>query len=139
MGWHNYMSGDPIDLGARVNRTGSGLGGGVSHGGYDPNGSQKNTLNVDAFVPENRVIAFADTRQLPDIRKFGYSTENLSILKDFQVTEGVRLEFGTEIFNVFNRGQFYRPSYSLANPSAFGRYSNTALARIIQFRLRIAW
>ena len=139
MGWHNYMSGDPIDLGARVNRTGRGLGGGVSHGGYDPNGSQKNTLNVDAFVPENRVIAFADTRQLPDIRKFGYSTENLSILKDFQVTEGVRLEFGTEIFNVFNRGQFYRPSYSLANPSAFGRYSNTALARIIQFRLRIAW
>ena len=94
---------------------------------------------MDAFVPENRVIAFADTRQLPDIRKFGYSTENLSILKDFQVTEGVRLEFGTEIFNVFNRGQFYRPSYSLANPSAFGRYSNTALARIIQFRLRIAW
>jgi len=138
MGWHNYMSGDPVKLG-RVNRTGTSIDRGVSHGSYDPNGSNKNTLNVAAFEPENRVIAFADTNQLPDIRKFGYATENLSILKDFQFTEDVRFEFGAEFFNAFNRAQFHSISTSLSAPDTFGRYRSTALARIIQFRLRISF
>ncbi len=138
MGWHNYMSGSPIFLG-RVNRTGSSISRGVSHGSYDPNGSNQLTLNVDAFAPENQFVAFGDTDQLPDIRQFGYSTENLSILKDFQVTEDVRFEFGAEFFNAFNRAQFYRLDTSISRPASFGRYSNAALPRIIQFRLRIAF
>ncbi len=138
MGWHNYMSGDPIALG-RVNRTGAPIDPGVSHGDYDPNGSNKNTLNAGGFAPENQLIGFGDTDQLPDTRKFGYSTENFSILKDFHFTENWRFEFGAEFFNVFNRTQFYSPSYSLSTPDTFGRYRNTALARIIQFRLRIAF
>ena len=138
MGWHQYMSGGQITL-RRVNRTGAPIDRGVSHGSYDPNGPNKNTLNVAAFTPENRVIAFADTGQLPDIRAFGYSTENFSILKDFQLTEDVRFEFGAEFFNAFNRPLFHRMSTSLSDPDRFGRYSATALARIIQFRLRIAF
>ncbi len=86
IGWHNYMSGAPIFLGP-VNRTGASISTGVSHGSYDPNGPRQNTLNVDAFSPQNIFLSFGDTDQLPDIRGFGYSTENLSILKDFQVTE----------------------------------------------------
>ncbi len=138
MGWHNYMSGTAINMG-RVNRTGAAIDRGVSHGSYDPNGSNKNTLNIGAFAPENQSIAFADTDQLPDIRTFGYAVENFSILKDFQLSETVRFEFGGEFFNVFNRAQFYRLSTSLTNADTFGRYSNTALARIIQFRLRLAF
>ena len=138
MGWHNYMSGPPIFLG-RVNRTGASIDRGVSHGSYDPNGPNKLTLNVDAFSPENQFVAFGDTDQLPDIRQFGYATENLSILKDFQLTEDVRFEFGAEFFNAFNRVQFHRLDTSISRPTSFGRYSRAALPRIIQIRLRIAF
>ena len=136
IGWHNYMSGAPISLG-RVNRTGAPISTGASHGSYDPNGPKQNTLNVDAFSPQNIFVAFGDTDQLPDIRGFGYSTENLSILKDFQVTEEVRFEFGAEFFNAFNRTQFFRLSTSIRRPASFGRYSEAASPRIIQFRFKI--
>ena len=138
MGWHNYMSGNPIFLG-RVNRTGAAISRGVGHGSYDPNGPNQLTLNVDAFSPENQFIAFGDTDQLPDIRRFGYATENLSILKNFQVTEDVRFEFGAEFFNAFNRAQFTSLDTSISRPASFGRYGRAALPRIIQIRLRIAF
>ncbi len=138
MGWHNYMSGSPIFLG-RVNRTGAPIDLGVSHGSYDPNGPRQLTLNVNAFEPENTALAFGDTDQLPDIRQFGYSTENLSILKDFHFTEDVRFEFGFEFFNAFNRAQFFRLGTSISTPESFGRYSSAALARVIQIRMRIAF
>ncbi len=136
MGWHNYMSGDPIRL-ARVNRTGSAYDKGIKHYGYDPNGSNKNTLNIDAFSAENRAISFGDTFQLPDTRKFGYATENFSILKDVRFSERWRFEIGAEMFNVFNRAQFYSPAYNLNDADAFGKYRNAALGRIIQIRVRI--
>ena len=138
IGWHNYMSGPPISLG-RVNRTGAPISLGVSHGSYDPNGPNQLTLNADAFSPENRFVAFGDTDQLPDIRQFGYSMENLSILKDFQFAEDVRFEFGAEFFNAFNRAQFYNLDTFIFRPTSFGRYSSAALPRGIQFRLRITF
>ncbi len=138
LGWHNYMSGPPIFLG-RVNRTGAPISLGVGHGSYDPNGPNQLTLNADAFSPENQFVSFGDTDQLPDIRQFGYSTENLSILKDFQITEDVRFEFGAEFFNAFNRAQFHGLSTSIFRPTSFGRYNLAALPRGIQFRLRIAF
>ena len=143
MGWHNYMSGKPIAL-ARVNRTGAPVDLNVGHRDYDPNGSNKNIINVNAFSPENRFVQFGDTAQLVNVRHLGYSVENFSILKDFQITENWGFLFGAEFFNAFNRPQFHggsatggHPGWSLADPEGFGRYGAAALPRIIQFRFNI--
>jgi hypothetical protein len=60
------------------------------------------------------------------------------------ITERVKLDFKTEIYNVFNRVEFNQPGNSLASPGTFGvstaqlgRPDGTSGARQIQFALKL--
>ena len=68
----------------------------------------------------------------------GLQRVDLSLFKDFTLTERVHMEFRTETFNVMNTAQFPFPAASLG-ASGFGAISSTANAynpRIIQFAAR---
>ncbi|WP_263418318.1 TonB-dependent receptor [Terriglobus albidus] len=87
----------------------------------------------------------------------GLQRVDLSLFKNFDITEAVKLEFRTEAFNVLNTAQFVNPSASLqispctttcngyptagfAPVSTFGTIGSTANAynpRLIQFAARV--
>jgi hypothetical protein len=75
----------------------------------------------------------------------GMQRVDLSLFKNFDIHENVKLEFRTEAFNVLNTAQFVNPNASLsfagsAPVSTFGVISSTANAynpRLIQFAARL--
>ena len=76
---------------------------------------------------------------LPSNRGPGYQQWDISILKNFPITERVRLQFRGELFNAFNQVNFRSPrgtalQFGRAN---FGRITSTEAARIIQFGLKL--
>jgi len=75
----------------------------------------------------------------------GLQRVDLSLFKNFDLTERVKLEFRTEAFNVMNTAQFVNPNASLslsgsAPVATFGTITSTANAynpRLIQFAARV--
>jgi hypothetical protein len=83
----------------------------------------------------------------------GFHRLDLSLFKNFQLTERARLEFRSEVFNVFNHPNFNYPGFGgngvvaisgstdFTNPSAFGQIGSTRDApydsREIQFALKL--
>jgi carboxypeptidase family protein len=79
-----------------------------------------------AFGTAGRNILFAD----------GIINFDLGLSKDFRVTEGQRVEFRWEIFNLFNHPNFGVPVNDLNAPN-FGRVLNTSTPeRQMQFALK---
>lgn len=69
---------------------------------------------------------------------------DLSLIKNFRITERVGLDFRTEFFNLFNHAQFFLPGSSLTSqqdinaPSSFGKVTQTVNnPRVIQFALKL--
>jgi carboxypeptidase family protein/TonB-dependent receptor-like protein len=83
----------------------------------------------------------------------GFHRVDFSILKDFLITERYRLQFRTEIFNIFNHPNFNAPGFGgngvvaiggstdFVNPTHFGEIGSTRDApydpRQIQFALKL--
>jgi hypothetical protein len=62
---------------------------------------------------------------------------DLSVQRDFRITEGSRLQFRSEFFNFTNTPQFGLPNSDRAAGSSFGEISSTVSnPRIIQFALK---
>ncbi|MBI3682151.1 MAG: TonB-dependent receptor [Acidobacteria bacterium] len=60
--------------------------------------------------------------------------------KRFRITERIRAEFQTQIFNIFNNTTFSRPGASLAAPATFGYYADTDTdSRNMTMVLRLVW
>lgn len=55
----------------------------------------------------------------------GYSNVDLSVLKNFSITERVRAQFRVEMFNLFNRINLATPDNSVADGSANGTITTT--------------
>lgn len=66
----------------------------------------------------------------------GFVNVDVSLLKDFQLTEGTRLQFRAETFNVANHPNFGLPISDLASPN-FGRILSAGQARLMQFGLKV--
>jgi hypothetical protein len=72
---------------------------------------------------------------------------DFSVIKHFVPREGWRLDFRTEIFNLFNHPQFGAPGYSgagygadFASPSTFSNINYTVNnPRLVQFALKLAF
>ncbi|MFN0123410.1 MAG: TonB-dependent receptor domain-containing protein [Blastocatellia bacterium] len=75
-------------------------------------------------------------RTLPGVRAPGYFSTNLSLARDFKITETARLQFRAEGFNLFNRANFSYPVSTLG-AAGFGRINATEDARQMQFALRL--
>ncbi|MEZ5354342.1 MAG: carboxypeptidase regulatory-like domain-containing protein [Bryobacteraceae bacterium] len=139
----SIQSGTPISIDSRNNTT-------ASQGG----GQRPNSTGISSATPgsaKDRIYgwfnpaAFQDAapytfgnvgRFLPD--NFGPGSHNwdVSILKNFPVTERLRLQFRGELFNAFNIVNFRNPAATFGQPN-FGRITATDAARIIQFGLKL--
>ena len=76
-------------------------------------------------------------RMMPNLRCPGVNNFDISVFKNTQVTEKVRVQFRAEAFNAFNRVQFGVPNTSI-NSTAFGVISNQQnIPRNIQLALRL--
>ena len=71
----------------------------------------------------------------------GYGTWDTSIFKNFTLTERVKLQFRTEVFNVLNRPQFANPDPNVNDGSNFGVVNGTRQfsERQIQFAFRFTF
>ena len=107
--------------------------------GVDPvpaNQGPDNWINADAFTlaqpaPFTLGNLGRNTMTGPSFKNFDFS-----IVKDFEVSEGRRLQFRTEFFNLTNHPNFGLPGQELGT-SDFGVISTSASSeRQIQFGLR---
>jgi Carboxypeptidase regulatory-like domain len=74
------------------------------------------------------------------LRGPGINNWDLSIIKDFKLSETRSLEFRSEFFNAFNHVQFYSPTLQTGTEggsSQFGQITTDRGARIIQFALKV--
>jgi hypothetical protein len=97
-------------------------------------------FNTNAFVPVNQVPlgAYGNSGR-GIISGPAFANTDFSILKDFALRESLKLQFRTEMFNVFNQVNFQNPD-SYVNSGTFGQILSTASpARQIQFALKLTW
>lgn len=101
--------------------------------------------SVDRFMdrsvfPSQPIAGFGNaTRYNPKVRAFPRFNENISLAKSFSFTEGVRLDFRWEAFNLFNRTTFGTGSSNL-DSNAFGVVSSQVnTPRQMQLALKLYW
>ncbi len=68
----------------------------------------------------------------------GFSNTDLGLMKNFAVTERVRLQFRGELFNAFNQVNFNNP-VNVLTAGNFGRLSSAQAARVVQFALKLSF
>ena len=66
------------------------------------------------------------------------ATTNLALFKSFHIPgrEGMRLQFRSEFFNLFNSVNLGNPNATLSSGATMGRITSAAEARVIQFALK---
>ena len=147
-GIHNYFKGTPIEVSTsasiptlgpiwalRVPGTDPRTGAACS--GLDPNDPSRNRyLDINAFATPSP-FTLGDTRILPNVRSCGYTNENISVLKVFPLSERVRLRFGADFFNIFNRHHWTGLMTNIGVPASFGRVTGATDPRYIQFNLKV--
>jgi hypothetical protein len=65
----------------------------------------------------------------------GQATVDTGIFKNFLITENMRIQFRTEVFNTFNRVNLGNPNTN-ASAVAFGRITGAGAPRVVQFALK---
>jgi hypothetical protein len=140
-----FQSGTPLPLGVSPNITNS------FGGGSRPNnagrsakldGPAQTRLNGwfdrTAFTAPPAFTFGNLARNLPDVRSAGINNFDLAVFKNTPLwSENVRLQFRTEIFNLFNRVRFNSPGLTLGTAQfgvVSGQYNDP---RLIQFALRL--
>lgn len=73
------------------------------------------------------------------LRGPGRTNVDFSLFKNFQFTERWKLQFRTEIFNLFNHAQFDLPNPNVGNPSAGIITGIVGTPRQVQFALRLTF
>jgi hypothetical protein len=75
--------------------------------------------------------------RLPDVRNDGVRNFDISLFKDFNMTERLRLQFRAEALNAFNTPRFGGPNTSVTS-STFGVITSQANApRQVQLGLKL--
>jgi hypothetical protein len=93
-------------------------------------------FNTDAFAVFNPAPQAFGNEGVGVMRGPGYVNFDFTLAKNFNVTERVRFQFRTELFNAFNRANFGPPNIA-RDSSGFGQILSASNARIIQFGLKL--
>jgi len=106
----------------------------------DPNVASPNTggfFNPAAFAPGGCVYAGTSAKNL----LFGphQNQWDVGISKLTNITEQVKLQFRTEIFNIANHPQFGLPGNNISSPGTVGIISSSSNERQIQFALKLLY
>jgi hypothetical protein len=108
-------------------------------------------FNVAAFNDPVDPFAFGNSaRYISTLRAPGYQNWDLSIQKYWRFAEIARLQFRAEMYNAFNRANFYAPNQFLGNRTpvpnnpgqfagSFGTIGNAFPARDVQFGFKFLW
>ena len=64
-----------------------------------------------------------------------YADWDFAALKNFKVTESMRLQFRAELFNVLNRTNFFLPDCDISSPT-FDHILEAGTPRQVQFALK---
>jgi hypothetical protein len=91
-------------------------------------------FNVDAFVP-NSIGTFGSSGK-NILRGPRFFDTDLSLIKNFKVTERASLQFRSEFFNLFNNVNFSQPQNILTS-SSFGAITAAGDPRILQFAMKL--
>jgi hypothetical protein len=132
-------TGTPITIVSGTDRSLSGVGNDYA----DTIGNPARLAGANALTQYFNTAAF----QQAAIGTFGNSSRgvlrgpgslNLDVsgFKVIPVTERVKVQFRTEVFNILNRANFSNPGSSVAATSTFGRITGSSAPRVIQFALR---
>ena len=133
----HMASGFPLGLATGVNNSGTAIGNRPNQvcGGSLSHKTANEFFNVNCFIdPPAGVLGDANRTPLfgPDFINF-----DASLFKSFGIRENVRLQFRTEIFNVFNHPQFALPG-TFTDSAGFGVITSTVNnPRLIQFALKL--
>lgn len=73
------------------------------------------------------------------LRGPGRTNVDFSLFKNFQITERVKLQFRSEMFNIFNHAQFDLPNSGVGNPNAGIITGLAGIPRQVQFALRLTF
>ncbi len=96
-------------------------------------------ITSEAFNPDVLCTAFGQNGTLGRnvLRAPNQSRFDFGILKSTRLSENVAVEFGWDIFNVFNKANFAAPDFELGSPD-FGSIVNTVGGpRVMQFRAKL--
>ena len=134
VGWGNlFYSGDPSQLRATI--TGSSVDNAFDKSGFYPNG----VVNTnDSRIKLSNNIRYFPSR-LPNFRGQGLNLWDISMIKNFTVTERVRLQFRGEFLNAFNHPQFNDPNLDPTSSDFTKVTSQNNLARNIQLALKLTF
>jgi hypothetical protein len=140
-----YQSGTPLSI------TANNVSGIFSPRGNANNNGQSGKLTGDVH---DRLDRYFDTtvfsqppaftfgnlsRRMPDIRAPGTGNWDISMFKQFQFREMLRVQFRSEFLNAFNTVRFNAPNQSVVS-NQFGVISSQANSpRQIQFGLKLLW
>ena len=89
-------------------------------------------FNTDAFAAFNPAPQAFGNEGVGVMRGPGYINFDFTFSKNFDITEDLRFQFRTELFNAFNRANFGPPNIA-RDSSGFGQILSASNARIIQF------
>ncbi|HLH04244.1 MAG TPA: TonB-dependent receptor [Bryobacteraceae bacterium] len=140
-GVSSFKSGFPIGVVGGVNNTSSFGGNQRPNLVGDPAVSHptlQEWFNTSAFQQPAPFTFGNAPRYLENVRAPGLQNFDIGIQKWFYWREILKLQFRGEMFNAFNRANFYAPDASLGDPS-FGRISATLPPRDVQFGLKLYW
>lgn len=151
---HSIQSGAPLTftIGQDIALDGTGNGGGqhaflepdITAGNISISHSDRNAMvtqffNTGAFVPVASLPAgYYGNAGRGLISGPAFSNTDFSVLKDFALRESLKLQFRTEMFNVFNQVNFNNPD-TTETDSSFGQITSAQDGRVIQFALKLLW
>jgi Carboxypeptidase regulatory-like domain len=140
-GVSTFKAGFPISVVGGANNTSSFGGNQRPDVVGNPTASQPSLqrwFNISAFQQPAPFTFGNAPRYMSTVRAPGLQTFDIGIQKWFYWRELLRLQFRGEMFNAFNRANFYAPNASFGDPS-FGRISSTLPPRDVQFGLKLYW
>jgi hypothetical protein len=124
----------------------SGDWGNIIYTGGDLNWNPKSIDAVFNKTPFNTVSAQqlgSNVRTFPtrfaNLRDDGANNVDASIIKNFQIKEGIKLQFRTEFFNFFNHVTFGAPNRDPTSSNFAKITSQSNLPRATQMALRMTW
>jgi hypothetical protein len=99
-----------------------------------PVGTVNCWFNTSAFaIPLSNTFGNAGRNIL---RGPGYASFDLSVFRNFNIRETLKLSFEAEAFNLFNRANFNLPQNFADDRNSFGRINSAKPARQIQLAVR---
>lgn len=73
------------------------------------------------------------------LRGPGFASFDVSLVRNFELHDGIALQFEAQSFNLFNRTNFDLPELYADEPATFGRIFSAKAPRQIQFALRLSF